>query len=246
MTVLPDSAFEGCERLEVAFLSEGVIEPWNCTYRGCKSLLVIDLPPSLLQFPAGAFRECPLVGAGVNKARVISYRTFMHFDSWVNLGFGDSIEELGGDAFTGCTALKGVRFGRGVARLGKRAFMGCSSLGSLNLPAPCQSAKVAVAAFKVCVALARVGFGAGPVEVEAFAVCVNLVRVECRSSLAALGRQAFLSCSGPVSLELGGGSGGPLAIGASAFVSCSALRNVTLLPCRRDRARRVGVPRLPA
>jgi hypothetical protein len=79
-----------------------------------------------------------------------------------------------------------------------------------------------------------VRFGAGPVEVEAFAFagCVNLVQVEGGSSLAALGRQAFLGCSGLVSLELGGGRGGgePLAIGASAFVSCSALRNVTFLP----------------
>jgi hypothetical protein len=80
-----------------------------------------------------------------------------------------------------------------------------------------------------------VRFGAGPVEVEAFAFagCVNLVQVEGGSSLAALGRQAFLGCSGIVSLELGGSSGGgPLAIGASGFVSCSGLRNVTFLSRR--------------
>jgi hypothetical protein len=53
MTVLPDSTLEGCERLEVAFLLEGVIELGKCAERGCKSLLVFDLPPSLLQFGAG-------------------------------------------------------------------------------------------------------------------------------------------------------------------------------------------------
>jgi hypothetical protein len=135
---------------------------------------------------------------------------------------------------TGCTALKGVSFWERVVRLGKRTFIGCSSLGSLKLSAPCQKAKVAVAAFKGYVALACVRFGGGPVEVEAFAfaVCVNLAQVEGGTSLAALGRQALLGCpgvhAGLVSRELGGG-GEALAIGASAsaFVSCSALRNVS-------------------
>jgi hypothetical protein len=190
-----------------------------------------------LQFGAGAgaFGECPLVEATAIKARVVPDRTFMHFESLVlvDLGFGASVEELGDDAFAGWTALKGVRLGHGVVRIDKRAFKGCSSLGSLNPPAPCQMTKVAVAMFKDCVALrSRVRFGAGPVQVEAFAFmgCVNLVQVEGGSSFAALGRQAFLGCSGLVSLELGGG--GSLAIGASAFVSCSALRNVTFLSRR--------------
>ena len=92
--------------------------------------------------------------AVVKKARVVPDRTFMQFDSSMDLGFGASVEEeLGDDAFAGCTALKGVRFGHGVMRIGERASIGCSSLGSLNLPAPCQRAKVDGAAFKVCVAL---------------------------------------------------------------------------------------------
>jgi hypothetical protein len=62
----------------------------------------------------------------VIKARVVPNRTFIHFDSLVYLGVRDSVEELDDDAFTGCTALKGVRFGEGVVRIGKRAFIGCS------------------------------------------------------------------------------------------------------------------------
>jgi hypothetical protein len=92
---------------------------------------------------------------------------------------------------------------------------------------------VDVAAFNDGVALARVRFGAGLSRlIPSPSVCVNLVQVEGGSSLVALGRQAFLGCSGLVGLELGGGGSGgrPLAIGASAFVWCSALRNVTFLP----------------
>jgi hypothetical protein len=53
MAVLPDSTLEGCERPEVAFLPEGGIELGNCADRGWKSLLVLDLLPSLLQFGGG-------------------------------------------------------------------------------------------------------------------------------------------------------------------------------------------------
>jgi hypothetical protein len=83
--VLPDSTFEGCERLEVAFLPEGVSELGKCSYRGCKSLFVFELPPLLLQFGDGAFEECQLMRASVFKARVVPDRTFMHFELWVGL-----------------------------------------------------------------------------------------------------------------------------------------------------------------
>ncbi len=48
--------------------------------------------------------------------------------------FPDSLEEIGIQAFTGCTTLSSVKFGSGLKAIGGEACSYCTSLKSLTLP----------------------------------------------------------------------------------------------------------------
>lgn len=50
----------------------------------------------------------------------------------VTISFPDSIEDIGNDAFRGCSNLVSVTFGRGVWMIGSNAFGGCDSLTAVQ------------------------------------------------------------------------------------------------------------------
>ena len=50
----------------------------------------------------------------------------------VTISFPDSIEDIGNDAFRGCSNLVSVTFGRGVWQIGSNAFDGCDSLTAVQ------------------------------------------------------------------------------------------------------------------
>lgn len=50
----------------------------------------------------------------------------------VTISFPDSIEDIGNDAFRGCSNLVSVMFGRGVWMIGSNAFGGCDSLTAVQ------------------------------------------------------------------------------------------------------------------
>ena len=89
----------------------------------------------------------------------------------------DGIQEIGKDAFYGCTNLEKVKRMNGVRRIGRCAFSGCTGLRSITFPPSVQT--ICDGAFLMCTALKQISIPKSIVEIgeSAFAECTAQVEI---------------------------------------------------------------------
>lgn len=95
-----------------------------------------------------------------------------------NLIVSASVEDIGRQAFYGCTGLKTVQLSEGLNNIGEYAFKNCSNLQSVTIPNSLTA--IGKSAFSSCTALEKVVIGSGLVELkgEIFAGDTNLAYIE--------------------------------------------------------------------
>ena len=71
-----------------------------------------------------------------------------------NVVIPDSVTEIGGEAFSGCTSLTNITIPDSVTEIGYGAFMGCTSLKSITIPDGV--AEIGRSAFNGCTSLTKV------------------------------------------------------------------------------------------
>ena len=107
----------------------------------------------------------------------------------------DSVVEIGGNAFEGCSSLTSVTIPDSVRKIGASAFFGCSSLETAVLGSGI--ALIPYVMFDGCKSLASVSIPNGVQNIGAFAFhgCVKLNSVEIPESVESIGDRAFLGCN---------------------------------------------------
>ena len=107
----------------------------------------------------------------------------------------NTVTEIGGWAFFGCTSLQSVDIPGSVTKIGWMAFEGCTSLQSVDIPA--SVTEIGSDAFEGCTSLQSVVLPASVTEIgwAAFKGCTSLQSVDLPDSVSLIEGGAFSRCS---------------------------------------------------
>lgn len=113
LTVVGQSAFEYCEKLETVELPDTVTEIGMFAFNGCTGLTGIRLPASLASVAAAAFDTCTAL---------------------TEIVLPEGVTDIGMYAFHNCVALKTVTLPASLTMIAEYAFDGCQALKTIIVP----------------------------------------------------------------------------------------------------------------
>ena len=112
LTTIDTSAFEGCSRMTLSKLPEGVTTINASAFKDCKKISLTDLPTGLITIGKSAFENC--VGIQISKMPAIT--------------------TLDDKAFAGCVCIQGLELDTSnLVTINATAFEGCTSLTSVQI-----------------------------------------------------------------------------------------------------------------
>ena len=157
-----------------AVIPESVTEIISYAFRGCSSLISIEIPDSVTEIGCEAFSNC---------VNLISVR------------IPKSVKKIGAGAFIGCSNLTSIEIPRGVTEIGSYTFKGCSNLLSVEIPD--SVAEIGEKAFSRCSALESLEIPDSVIRIGslAFENCSDLTSIEIPDSVTSIGYFAFDGCS---------------------------------------------------
>ncbi len=137
-------------------------------------------------------------------------------------------EEIGTEAFKGCTSLTNVTFINGIKKIGEGAFMGCTALKGVQLSTSLES--IPKNLFNGCTALEYAtipSMGTGITEIGdgAFYNCFKITAMRIDATVKRVGNEAFSGCSKLQSVNI---AEGVEEIGNKAFYNNASLKSVTV------------------
>ncbi len=141
------------------------------------------------------------------------------------LTLGKGLVEIGQSAFSGCSKLKEVVLPDSLEKIGGSAFITCSSLESLIIPD--NVTEIGGSAFDDCSSLASVTLGESLETIGgwAFYNCDALTEITIPESVTFIDEQAFVKCDNLEKVIIGGVN---TEIAYKAFADCSKLSILTV------------------
>jgi len=136
VTVIPQSAFDGCEKLEEVELPEGLITIGINAFYGCASLKRINFPSTLEEIGESAFESCyHLDGITLPVGlRTLEIAAFFDCYSLQRINIPPRLGVINEGAFCNCWGLTDITFSEGIREMQRDAFSRCKSLLSVTLP----------------------------------------------------------------------------------------------------------------
>ena len=140
---------------------------------------------------------------------------------------GNTVTEIGSNAFSNCISLTSVTIPVGVTVIDTSAFENCTSLTSVTIPVGVTV--IDTSAFENCTSLTGVTIpdSVTRIDTSAFENCTSLTGVTIPDSVTRIESSAFAECSSMTSVTFGENSALTY-IGDSAFTECSSLTSVTI------------------
>ncbi len=211
VSMIEESAFEGCVGLTSIVMPEGVKEIGWDAFNGCTGLTNIVIPDSVTEIDGGAFWGCTsltsiVIPEGVTE---IGYGAFSGCTGLTNIVIPNSVTVIMGSAFSGCTGLTGIVIPEGVTEIDCGAFGGCTNLTTISVSVDNPSY---VSINNCCLSkdLRRLIFGCrssiipdgvSMIEWDAFRDCTGLTNIRIPDSVTAIGVSAFYGCNLPESVK---------------------------------------------
>jgi hypothetical protein len=133
---LPEFAFAGCSRLEVAQLADVTIGIGGHAFQGCASLVLVRLPANVTTIGDHAFLGCSSLALRKLPSGVTAIRNgaFWGCSSLALRELPSGVTTIGKSAFENCSSLALRELPWGVTTIGGSAFENCSSLALRELP----------------------------------------------------------------------------------------------------------------
>lgn len=126
ITSMGKYAFSGCQNLESVVLPESLTTLGSEAFRSCKSLKAVKIPFGVTVIPESCFRECSSLESVTISEGVTSIAGFVFYHCNLNaLTLPESLEKIGGYAFTGNKSLKSVNIPAKVKTIETQAFNSC-------------------------------------------------------------------------------------------------------------------------
>ena len=204
ISMIEESAFEGCVGLTSIVMPEGVKEIGWDAFSGCTGLTNIVIPDSVTEINGGAFFGCT---------------------SLTSIVIPKGVTEIGESAFGGCVGLTSVVIPEGVTEIGESAFGGCVGLTSVVMPK--SVTKIGWGAFKDCTSLTSIVIPKGITEIgeSAFSGCTGLTGVVIPEGVTEISMNVFRDCTGLTGVVI---PEGVKEIGYGAFSGCTGLTNIVI------------------
>ena len=173
METVPNSLFRGCESLIEVQVPESIKKIESDAFWGCTSLQSIQLPPNLEELGIDVFGRCKkLTEITIPKSLTTTLMGAFGESGLKKVTLEDGIETVPDSLFSGCEKLTEVHFPESIRKIGNAAFSGCISLKSIQLPTKLQS-----------------------IGGKAFVNCKELQEIQLPLGLTKLGDRVFEGCS---------------------------------------------------
>ena len=198
--------------------------PWEAYKSQVKSLTI---GTGVTEIAEGAFWECKnLTNVSIpNTVEQIDGLAFGGCSALTDLVIPGSVKTIGVDCFRECKNLRSVSLNYGLEELEWRAFYSCTKLRTISIPGSLKGFDSEV--FKDCEELTSVTIENGVEEIGRFAFwgCTNLRTLNLPSSLKTIKPGAFWKCQFLNNVTL---PEGLQEIDVAAFSECFALDSVTI------------------
>lgn len=234
VTSIGDGAFRDCANLTTLSFepSTTLTTIGQMTFQGCKKLTAVTLPDSVTTLGQAAFLQClALTSINLDHVNTIGENAFFQCNSLIDLVIPNTVSQINGQAFSGCTGLKLVRFEGGptIQTLSGATFSGCPNLETVIFEPNSQITATGWSLFSGCSKLTSVTLPPMLTEIgnNAFQNNTALTAVTIPGSVMVIGEAAFYNCNklAVVNFPV---SGSDLVIGKNAFNNNKALTSIDL------------------
>ena len=172
--------FSGCRSLTSITIPDSITIIEEDAFSGCSSLESITIPDSVTSIGNYVFSRCSSLSAFYGKFASSDNRCLIVNSKLIAVAtadltsyiISDSVKEIGGSAFSGCSSLTSVTIPDGVTTIGSSAFSDCVSLTSITI-----------------------GNGVTEIDSFSFSNCISLTSITIPGSMTTIGMSTFSSCN---------------------------------------------------
>ena len=149
VTVIPDDAFNECDRMTTIEIPSSVMSIGNRAFFGCNSMTTIILPSSLTSIGYSAFARCSSITTIVLPSSVTSIGNdaFYRCSSITTIILPSLLTSIGKLVFYKCSSITTIQLPSSLTSIGNNSFYGCNKLFFLEVP---KSTNIDTTAFNGC------------------------------------------------------------------------------------------------
>lgn len=245
VTTILDHAFDGAINLKKLTVPDSITNVGDNAFDGCDNLKYTEYengrylgsannPYSIfVDTTSTAIASCKIN----ENTKVIYNDAFSGCKNIMSITLPANVTSIGHRAFSGCTKLTTVNIPEKVFFIGAEAFAKCKALKAISIPTAVES--IGISAFYDCWKLETVTFADDclitAIENKTFGNCKNLKSIKIPKNVVSIGDDkisdaksgAFSECTTLETVTFAEGSA-LKQIGNFAFVSCKALKSITL------------------
>ena len=176
---------------ESADLQEFKVDADNATYCDVDGVLYSKDKKTLLVMPYGRRSQENMSVTIPEGVETIASYAFYKMSNITRLQTNAELQEIGNNAFQGCTSISSLTLTEGLKVIGAYNFAGCTGLGRLTFPKGME--EIGNHAFDGCTNLTKITFGEGlkAIRTYAFASCYALTTVDFANSIETIEDRAF-------------------------------------------------------
>ena len=227
-TLIEDKVFEDCTGLTSVTFNGGISSMYSNSFKNCTSLTKVNIS-DLAAWCSGSYGDYFPYG----------YSLYLNGEKITDLIVPNSVNNIGSNAFWGCTSLTSVTISSVVESIGEKAFYGCPELSSIivsednpvydsrdncNCIVETATNTIVVGNNKLIIPKSITAIGN-----YAFAGHKLPKTIVIPNSVTSIGDYAFSDCIGLTSVKIGKYVTG---IGDYAFNNCEDILNITFLTSR--------------
>ena len=227
ISMIEESAFEGCVGQTSIVMPEGVKEIGRDAFSGCTGLTNIVIPDIVTEINGGAFFGCTsltsiVIPKGVTEIGESAFGGCVGLTSVV---MPKSVTKIGWGAFKDCTSLTSIVIPKGITEIGESAFSGCTGLTGVVIPEGVT--EISMNVFRDCTGLTGVVIPEGVKEIGygAFSGCTGLTNIVIPNSVTVIMSSAFSGCTGLTGIVI---PEGVTEIDCGAFGGCTNLTTISV------------------